>query len=294
MFSCQALVDFRHGFGRISCVFSRCRVLLVCAMAACVSLSACGEQEQKAAPSRPPAASGPAEETAGAAIPLTFPDGLRVELRLPDGVDVTTKGMRPYSWARLAMGEREIQRDFVIERLDSERAKSLLEAPRLTTYEGSDGTAVPLVNGREAGVETLDYLLFRFGSWVVAVYDYPEESEFAGSRMTERERALWARHLRGRETDDGWLVLEASPPLELAGPGWGGPPVSILLEGEDASFELGRGWCPPAGQDDRDTSDGYVHWCPGGIARAVGAAATGKRPVLEQLVAGLEISAGAE
>jgi hypothetical protein len=107
--------------------------------------------------------------------------------------------------------------------------------------------------------------------------------------MTEEERALWAKLFDGHETGDGWLVLEASPPLRLARADWGGPPVSITLEGEDAAVELGHGWCPPPGGDDVDPADGYVFWCPPGSGRRFGVSATGSATVLERLTAELDV-----
>ena len=230
------------------------------------------------------------EEPASDVIFLTLPDGARVELRVPADIDVSSKDIRPYSWARLSSGGREIARDFVIERVGSERATALLAAPRLDTYEREDGSLVPFVDGPATGMESLDFLVFRFGTWVVAVYDYPADSEFAGARMTDEERALWAKLFDGHETGDGWLVLEASPPLRLALADWGGPPVSITLEGEDAAVELlGHGWCPPPGGDDVDPADGYVFWCPQGTGRRFGISATGSATVLERLTAGLDL-----
>ena len=81
-----------------------------------------------------------------------------------------------------------------------------------------------------------------------------------------------------------------TPPLRLALADWGGPPVSITLEGEDAAVELlGHGWCPPPGGDDVDPADGYVFWCPQGTGRRFGISATGSATVLERLTAGLDL-----
>ena len=290
-FSCQALADFRHVYDRIPCVVSLRRPMLAAAAGAALLLVACGGAEHQGhahSVTSPP--SQASSESPDDAILLTFPDGTRVELRVPPGLDVSAKDSRPYSWGRLRMSEeREIQRDFVIERVGSERAAALLGAPRLHTYARQDGGAVPFVDGPATGTESLHFLVYRFGSWIVAVYDYPADGEFASAGMTDRERELWARHLHGHETEDGWLVLEASPPLELAQADWEGPPVSIMLEGADASLELGHGWCPLLGKEDVDPADGYVFWCPEGSERRFGVAATGSAPVLHRLVAELEL-----
>ena len=181
---------------------------------------------------------------------------------------------------------------FVIERGSSERATACSPHPGWTRRSARTGSrcrssTVPLRNG-EPGFPRLGY-----GSWVVAVYDYPADGEFADARMTEEERALWGEALPpGHETGDGWLVLEASPAAPArARPTGGGPPVSITLEGETPPSKLGLGWCPPPGGDNVDPADGYVFWCPAGQwapirrPRPRGASAT----VLERLTAGLDV-----
>ncbi len=70
----------------------------------------------------------------------------------------------------------------------------------------------------------------------------------------------WAAGLRGRETDDGFLVLEGSGGLRLAAAGEHAGP-HLMLGAMSAEFILLMpGWCDA--KTDRPTrSDGFGSWC---------------------------------
>jgi hypothetical protein len=106
--------------------------------------------------------------------------------------------------------------------------------------------------------------------------------------MTEDERVAWARSFTGRETQDGFLVLEAEPPLLLAPVHQDGPPLELGLGDESRSVEL---WpridCRPQLVDDRDASDGYAIWCLPEMSTIV--VGSGRRRFVQAVLDGLEV-----
>ncbi len=77
-------------------------------------------------------------------------------------------------------------------------------------YPGWDGSSVSFFEGDEPSAT---FLAFQFGSWVVTVWDYPEQGEYSYARMTTDQRAIVARSLRGYEDANGFLVVEPLAPL---------------------------------------------------------------------------------
>jgi hypothetical protein len=72
--------------------------------------------------------------------------------------------------------------------------------------------------------------------------------------LTDSEKAEWARSLIGRESSDGFLVLDAVPPLVLVAAGGHEGPEVMLYDPNDfhpmISFEPGR--CDPEKPPDGD------------------------------------------
>jgi hypothetical protein len=101
------------------------------------------------------------------------------------------------------MRERYCERDFAVFHQGS--AAYLFEGRSLAErYEGAEGGTVEYWQARQQP----DFLVFRFGAWVLAVWDR--------GYMTQKDKALWARSLLGRESAEGYLVLTARAPLRLA------------------------------------------------------------------------------
>lgn len=142
-------------------------------------------------------------------MPLAFPDGSRLELSYARELRLDRLGLVPYSSAVL---KGTSGRDFLVAHDDVDAVLTRL----------NDGTPPELVerhetiDGESVGFWDLqrspDYLGFQFGRWAVLVWD-----RGGGARMTARQRAAWAQHLRGTETPDGFLRLSSSSPrLRLA------------------------------------------------------------------------------
>jgi hypothetical protein len=186
-----------------------------------------------AAPERPAAApTEPPQPTTYAegdriVMPVTFTDGTTAEITYSAELGLAER--EPFvsaGWGRLD-SPSTIGRDFVVYRVGEGWSTQFAHAEPIATYEGFAGATVPFHRGDAVGDREADYLVFRFGGWEVAVYDYAADGELAAARMTEDERATFARSLVGRTTADGFLVLDSRPPLRLAHSGDDGPSVGL-------------------------------------------------------------------
>lgn len=120
------------------------------------------------------------------------------------------------------------------------------------------------------------HLVYRFGDWWVAVRTFQD-------RLSDSERRLWARNVTGRQTIDGFLVLEAIPHLVLQEAGeHGGPEILLQAEGGSPFIRLFPGPCEPdpgEGEESRTMPDGtmatfshigkdwFADWCEDGSMR---------------------------
>jgi hypothetical protein len=223
-----------------------------------LALAGCAEEAApppKATPSArmvvpPPFVAQTYREGRNVVVPVTFPDGSTAEVVYAKELDLASRGVQPYTWALLERGDRVVGRDFLI--LPG-RVEEVWQGESIREYEGANGKVVPFL--RAEGDE-VDYLAFEFGSWTVSVYDYSG----SGARMTDEERALWAGSLTGRETEDGFLVLEAKAPLRLARAGEYPSPMQLWFGGPASGVVI---WpvkrCSPKQRFER--SAGYASWC---------------------------------
>lgn len=160
-------------------------------------------------------------------MPLTFPDGTRVTLAYPPELKIAELGVRPSGSATLhGEGDRAVGRDFLI-------------------LYGSAGEKSHVPNP----------LRFEFGQWTVQVYDYPSYP----AAMTKAERRSFQASLHGRETADGFLILEATPPLELAAAGEShGPSLEFGMSRASPWLQLFLASCGPTAES---TMRGFSSWC---------------------------------
>jgi hypothetical protein len=166
-----------------------------------------------------PTPSGPAQNTFVPAttpgpgdqviMPVTFPDGSTAEIRYPRRLGIAELRVRPAGAARLGEGaEREL---FAPPRGEAWFATT--GAVRLRTLPGASGQQVAVWRGNRAFDFDTEYLVFGFGRWRLVVADDGEPE------MLFEERERWAANLRGRETQEGFLVLSGDGPLRLSPPG---------------------------------------------------------------------------
>jgi hypothetical protein len=228
-------------------------------------------------------------------LPLVFPDGTEANLLYPPELDLAGLGVSPSSSGELQGKSRDperndvVGRDFWILHGDLRDVLAKLDGGRpprlLAKYEGAEGRTVGFWDLRSEG----PYLGFQFGRWAVLVYDYADNGE-----MTDSERASWASSLSGRETTEGFLILEASGPLRLARAGEHAGPELRFGDSPDHGLSLFPGKCAlfrnrhdaVAGVRRVDRSPGFANWC---LSPWMEAQATGSESFVDALLRNLEI-----
>jgi hypothetical protein len=235
-------------------------------------------------------------------LPVAFPDGTRAELVYPPELEIAELGVRPYSSGTLhgkspmpPLRSDFVGRDFWIFYGDVEDVLPVVGggSPRLlSTYEGTDGQSVgfwQLPANRE-----VDYLGFQFGGWAVLVYDYAAAG-LAGAAMTEAERSSLAASFSGRETADGFLLLEGLGPLRLARVGEHAGPELTFGQGVEPqrSLSLHPGSCRPHREQTQlvrgklvQWNGGFADWC---VSDSMRAHATGSDRFIAALIGDLDV-----
>jgi hypothetical protein len=200
-------------------------------------------------------------EEGTATLAVEFLDGSTAELSWPADLDVLSDGVAPYGWAHVP---HQNARDFFIRRGEPEEVVGLFGSPRLLTeYPDDQGGRVGF--WRPEGWPDVDFLAFQFGSWVVLVYDY-RTAMFGGDPMSDEDRQLWATHLHGSETSQGFLRLFADEPLQVAPAGAYPSPMSITMWSPGGEIDLVPENCDPGFVSPIDDGDEFSHWCdPSGL-----------------------------
>ena len=208
-------------------------------------------------------------------LPVVFPDGTRADLSFSAELDLTSHGLAPYSSGQVpGFGRDFFIRYGPVEEFAGEYAWELLD-----TYLDGSGETVGFY--RIPGDE-VDYLAFQFEHWLVLVYDYRLVA--MGPRMTDEDRVVWVENFHGTVTDEGFLVLEATPPLTLAQEGdHAGPQLS--LHGSDGGLTLYLADCESTDHPER--TDDYVNWCH--AATGIRIMASGTSDFMDRVVSDLEI-----
>lgn len=208
-------------------------------------------------------------------VPVVFPDGTRADLSFSADLDLTSHGLAPYSSGRIP----GFDRDFFIRYGPVDEFAGEYSWELLDTYLDDSGESVGFY--RIPGDE-VDYLAFQFERWLVLVYDYRLVA--SGPRMTDEDRVIWVENFHGTVTDEGFLVLEATPPLTLAQEGdHAGPQLS--LHGSDGGLTLYLADCEST--DDPGRTDDYVNWCH--AASGIQIMASGSSDFVDIVVSDLEI-----
>ena len=236
-----------------------------------------------------------------AVLPVTFTDGTSAELVYPRRLDLAALGLGPYGSATLrgkspVRGRSDnVGRDFHIlhGQVHDYLARSRWPKPPsvIARYKAADGQSVGFW---DLPHPEPNYLGFQFGRWAVLVYDYPADEESGGAAMTDAERAAWSASFSGRETADGFLLLNGSGPLRLARAGeTAGPQLSFGSVGEPPWFALYPGPCKPHRDQTQlvhgklvSWSPGFADWC---LSDTMRIHARGRGPVIEGLIRGLAI-----
>ena len=156
-------------------------------------------------------------------LPLEFPDGTTAELVYPPSLRVAQMGLRPLAAGGFGTASKG-GRDLAIFFGGVPHVFRSGGAP-LATYGTDKGAPAEYWDTAESWDPegTLRHLILRFGSWYVAVWDRGNN---------ERYMQMWARNLRGTETEEGFLVLGAKRPLRLTRQGEHEGP-GLMFEGGD-------------------------------------------------------------
>lgn len=199
-------------------------------------------------------------------MPLTFVEGSTAEVVFERRLGLTEIGGLMFTSGGLGRVDRTL--DF---RYGD--GSAFMHRGPLEVYEGAGESRVELWEGPRGGLEGA-HLVYRFGDWFVGV---------SNDRLTKAETRAWARDLRGRQTREGFLVLQATAPLVLQEAGeHGGPEILLQAEGGDPFIRFFPGTCEPdpfEGEQARTMPDGvmvsfsrigkegFADWCEDGAMR---------------------------
>jgi hypothetical protein len=137
-------------------------------------------------------------------FPITLLDGTRLTLTLPRSLADDVHGLIPggaASWELNPCCARSLEVIYgSVDDLYGERQPDV-------EYEDADGNPV----GFYTEDDDVDYLVFQYGSWVVRAWDGDAE----GRRFSEENREMFASLMSGRESSEGFLVLDPADPMSI-------------------------------------------------------------------------------
>lgn len=174
----------------------------------------------------------------GVRLPLTFPDGTRATLTYPadlgvleDSVSLYTTGGAPHKRVRPQVSYRGVH--------------FRIRGAPIDCPVGRDGSRAGVWQHPDGRV-----LVMRFGNWYVSIFD------------DHTNLGLWARHLRGRVTGDGWLILKGSGRLRI-GPEAKYGEAEIMLGGLDPGLLIWPAKCERSEDTAADALSGEAIDGPG-------------------------------
>ena len=136
---------------------------------------------------------------------------------------------------------------------------SVFSGKPIAVYEGLHGQAVPYYAGTQERFPFLyanmDYLAFQFGPWVVLVGDMARSS-YGTARMTNAERATWARSFDAYITPGGYLVYRPHAPLTVSR-----GPIDIVLRHGGGLLEISGPVGCAAPLPSPTVNAGITSWC---------------------------------
>ncbi|GAA2803113.1 hypothetical protein [Nonomuraea dietziae] len=214
----------------------------------------------------------PRREGEEEAIDVVFPDGTEAEVRYPARLQLGRKGSRPTqgAWSEApALRFRKLYAPLGGRPPNGRRIRGLTSNVSLWTFPSGQS------------------LIYEFGDWRIALLDRPDP-------LTFEQRMEWARALRGRVTPGGYLVLSASKPVHLSGPGdrLGGEPAGpgLLFGGglsQMVSLVLTKN-CPRNGgipPEVRQNGRGADGTCKGDVF----VSAAGEAPFVKSALKGIKV-----
>jgi hypothetical protein len=173
-------------------------------------------------------------------MPVTLPNGGRLEVRYPAALDLAGLGFKPVTYVDWPVRPEPLRCCGKAVGVSHQSLDDAWHGEPITTYPGPDEHSVSYFPASAAGrTVALDYLVFEFGAWLVEVHDLQRsDARNFEDRMTEEERATWARSLHGHSDPSGFLVLDPKPPLTL-----GQLEHFVLGPADDRLIEVAAQYC---------------------------------------------------
>jgi streptogramin lyase len=158
-------------------------------------------------------------------MPVTLPDGRTVEIVYPMQLDLASLAVKAVSFAEPTQAPDCAAILYAYHGTDPFlHGEGIPEA----TYPSASGEPVELWEPPATVTYPEAWLVFSFGSWRVGV-------PVQGSCRDDDVLAAWARSVTGRETPDGFLVLDMKSPVRTYEPGDPDAPGLIF---EDDRFQV--------------------------------------------------------
>jgi streptogramin lyase len=191
-------------------------------------------------------------------MPVTLPDGRTVEIVHPKQLDLASLAVRAVSFAEPTQAPDCAAILYAYHGTDRFlHDEGIPEA----TYPSASGEPVELWEPPATVTYPEAWLVFSFGSWKVGV-------PVQGLCRDDDVLATWARSVTGRETPDGFLVLDAKPPVRSYEPGDPDAP-GLIFEDDRFQVQVFSTACTPF--DDGNVrriggkavhrTEGVAQWC---------------------------------
>jgi hypothetical protein len=217
---------------------------------------------------------------------LRLPDGRGFALSYPKSLDLSQSTITAGSqvdWAAQT-GPLQCCGEYVAPYYGS--VSSIFYGKPLAVYRGAHGQVVPYYAGTQERFPLLysnmDYLAFRFGPWVVLVGDMVHSSYWT-ARMTNSQRATWARSFDAHIATGGYLVYRPHSPLTVSR-----GPIDIVLSHVGGSLEISGPVGCTASLVSPTVNAGITSWCD--PRSEVRVAATGTTAFTQAVASGLRIT----
>jgi len=190
-------------------------------------------------------------------MPVTLPDGRTMEIVSPKQLDLASLAVRAVSFAEPTQAPECAAILYAYHGTDRFFHD---EGSREATYPGATGEPVELWD-LPANAYPQAWLVFSFDSWRVGV-----PVQF--SCRDDDVLATWARSVTGRETPDGFLVLDTKSPVRTYEPGDPDAP-GLIFEDDRFQVQVFSRACTPfddastqrIGGRDVQRTEGLAQWC---------------------------------
>lgn len=216
-------------------------------------------------------------------MPVTLPDGSRLTLTIDEDLDLTDFGARPITYGEIVEADPRCGRD--ISAGKTIRDFSPAKEP-IAQYEGGSAAEVGLWPASDGDL-VQNYLVFRFDTWYLGIPDG------AGCSLSEDLIAQWIEGVSAEMDEEGFLLINGSPPVALTSTGGQGPQLLFSSQDGEQFFRIFHQECSGfetstsvEGQP-ANIGDGFGTWCVG--PANIGVSANGDEKFVRELIRGMDI-----